>query len=293
MNPTGSAHIKAAMIPAQPPATAHQISEQRESLVTWLGKTVLWIPYAAADGLSRLGGSLDGADKLNKAFNAVMNLGVIAYAGTAYGETLKGILSFTKETSSTISAAAAFDRIAAVYSVEENGQLRIEKEASPVKRTSLFFLSIGKTFELLDFFNRKVTPLSSLLGERSIPVLTGLLSLPILRSLGAILGGVSLLRYKDLSMIVSATYSLIDNGGKATAAKTQQAFVYAVLGIANDLGKLTLCALPMITLAVLNTYTFHTIALTVSLIGMSKILWDSYTNPKRGVPLEPLFSPSR
>lgn len=253
-----------------------------ESTVTWMYRQVSLSCYLVWDAVGRVRNLSDGLDKSNKLAIALLNGAELWLTGTAEGagglapriEALRGSIGRFQE---FIGATSVFGRYQAVFGVDRKGTPLIYKR-SKLKATSMVFLMIAKTAE----FSRWLDKIGMLpvkwAAEMDATYFGGIASQ---------IGATSLVRKfhmntlsgtKNVFVVLSATYSILDNATTLVNAKKWDAHLLTkvCLGVTYDVGKI---ALTLWFYWFTMTWSCFAIALTTSSAGMAKLLFESYTAP--------------
>jgi hypothetical protein len=232
--------------------------------------------YAVWNPIGRLRAQTDGLDKLNKFAIAILNGCELHFDGicprvVAIRRSLKNINDF-------FGGVSFIGRVDSVFGLDHKGRQNIESKTH-LKATSLTLLMISKgaeatrwldTVQLLPVqcfkaLDSHLGHIASRIGQTSVVQVLGVTTL----------GGV-----KDTFLIGSCICSIYDNlvtFVETSDRWTTKDLLRIWLSVANDLGKMTLA---LWFRWFVMTWTFVGIAAATSLIGISKILLDSYTEHK-------------
>lgn len=243
--------------------------------LTWMSRQVSSGFQVAWDAGDRLRSGVEPLDKINKLGIAGLQAMELYWAGAetprvgAISEHLWNINEF-------FGSAGFFGRVQEVTGYDsKTGELSIFKR-SKFKAANIVFLAFGKTAEVAKLFKSlDLLPVAKFAAIDST----------YFGGIASRLGGTSLIRTLGLNslggtkngfVLLSAAYAILDNVVNLIDAKVWDAHTLAKIGlaVANDLGKM---AIIMWFYWFTITWSFVAISASTSVIGLSKILFDSYT----------------
>lgn len=248
---------------------------QPESVTTWMSRQVSLGGQLIWDAMGRLRRKGDSLEKLHKLVLAGFEGGMLWY-GDAGAPRLKTMSEHLWSVNDFLGASGFFGRAQAVTAYNKGtGRLAITY-CSPFKAFSMISLAAGKFAELLKVANKvEVLPVAQL-ASIDVNYLGGICSRIGGTSLIRIAGLGTLSGVKNYCMLLSASYAILDNVINLVDLKKWDAHSLAKigLGIANDIGKMVMI-LWFYWFTV--TWTFVAVSSTVATIGISKILFESYS----------------
>jgi hypothetical protein len=245
------------------------------TISSWMSHRVSLICQLVWDAMGRLRAGTDGMDKSIKLAISGLQAGMLYYAGMETPR-LQAISAHCWDVNGFFGAAGFFGRAQELTGFNEKTGGWLIKERPVFKASSIGFLTIGKGAELAKLFNKlELLPVAQL-AAFDANYLGGIANrmggTSIIRTLGLnSLGGT-----KNVFVILSATYAILDNVINLIDAKKWDAQTLAkiFLGVANDIGKIIMI---MWFYWFTVTWSFVAVSSTVATIGISKILFDSYS----------------
>lgn len=250
-----------------------------EDYVTWAGRKLGLARDLAVDASQRLFlDGIEGVDKTEKLAMAGLNGIILSCGGVA--PRASAILTAVSSANEFFGATGVFGRWEDVIGWNNKTKKYAVQEKTPVKGASATLLAGAKTAEAaryldkLDFLHPKRWAAfdANYLGG----IASKIGGIPLVQKVGL----TTLTGTKNCLVILSASYGILENVINLMTLKVvdAQSLAKIGLGIANDTGKIVM-SLWFYWFTV--TWTFVGVAATVATVGITKVLFDSYSKTGR------------